>query len=337
MKILIIHTAFFGDIILATPLIRAMQEGLKNVEIHALVKPETVQVLQNNPYLQKIIVFDKRGKDSGFAGLLKIGQKIKKEKFDLVISPHRSFRSAMLARATGAKIRVGFDTSAGAFLYNKKVKYDSSIHEIERNLSLARALGIQSIHKQPQVFPSEEDKTVVDRLLVKANLKSAGSFVALAPGSIWATKRWPLSYYKKLAQILIKNRIRVVLIGGDADCALGREIATGNENVIFNAAGRLSLLQSAELLKRCRVLVSNDSAPLHLATAVGTPVIAIFGPTIPAFGFYPTGSKDKIIETRLSCRPCGMHGGDHCPIGTHVCMKNISPEQIYAGVVDFFE
>ncbi|NOY58408.1 MAG: lipopolysaccharide heptosyltransferase II [Calditrichaeota bacterium] len=337
MKILIIHTAFFGDIILATPLIRAMQEGLKNVEIHALVKPETVQVLQNNPHLQKIIVFDKRGKDSGFAGLLKIGRKIKKEKFDLVISPHRSFRSAMLARATGAKIRVGFDTSAGAFLYNKKVKYDSSIHEIERNLSLARALGIQSIHKQPQVFPGEEDKAVVDRLLVKAGFKSAGSLVALAPGSIWATKRWPLSYYKKLAQILIKNRVRVVLIGGDADYALGRKIATGDENVIFNAAGQLSLLQSAELLKRCRVLVSNDSAPLHLATAVGTPVIAIFGPTVPAFGFYPTGSKDKIIETQLSCRPCGMHGGDHCPIGTHACMKKISPEQIYAGVADFFK
>jgi len=337
MKILIIHTAFIGDIILATPLIRAVKEGMENAEIYALIKPETRHVLRNNPHLKNIITFDKRGKDSGLAGFLKIGKNIKKEKFDLVISPHRSFRSAMLARASGAKTRVGFDTSTGAFLYNKKVKYDSSIHEIERNLSLARALGIESIHKQPQVFPGEEDKVVVDRLLAKAGFKSSGMLVALAPGSIWATKRWPLLYYKKLAQILIKNGTHIVLIGGVADSALGREIATGNENAIFNAAGRLSLLQSAELLTRCRVLVSNDSAPLHLATAVGTPVIAIFGPTVPAFGFYPTGSKDRIIETPLPCRPCGLHGGDHCPIGTHACMKNISPEQVFAGTIDFLK
>ena len=337
MKILIIDTAFIGDIILVTPLIRTIKEGMKNVEIYALIKPETAQVLRNNPHLKNIIIFDKHKKDSGLAGFLKIGKNIKKEKFDLVISPHRSFRSAMLARASGAKTRVGFDTSAGAFLYSKRVRYDISIHEIERNLSLVRALGIESIHKQPQVFPGKEDKAVVDRLLLRTGLKSAGVLVALAPGSIWATKQWPPSYYKKLAQILIKTGARVVLLGGDADCALGRKIASENENAIFNAAGRLSLLQSAELLTRCRVLVSNDSAPMHLATAVGTPVIAIFGPTVPAFGFYPTGCKDKIIETQLSCRPCGMHGGDHCPIGTHACMKNISPEQVFAGVIDFFK
>jgi len=337
MKILVIHTAFIGDIVLATPLIRAIKEGLNNPEIHALINPATAPVLENNPYLEKIILVDKRGRDSGFAGLLKIGKRLKRENFDLVFSPHRSFRSAILARMSRAKTRVGFDTSAGAFLYNKKAKYDSCIHEIERNLSLARAIGIESFHKQPQVFPRERDKAVVDRLLEKTGFQTPHPCVALAPGSIWATKRWPMAYYKKLAQLLVRNGSHVFLIGGNADCPLGRKIATGSENKIINMAGELSLLQSAELLTRCKVLVSNDSAPMHLAAAVGTPVIAIFGPTVPAFGFYPTGSKDKIIETRLACRPCGMHGGNHCPIGTHACMQEISPERVFAGVADFLK
>lgn len=335
MKILIIHTAFIGDIILATPLIRAIKEGLNDCEIHALVNPTAAPVLENNPYLAKIILFDKRGKDSGLGGLLKIGAKLKAEKFDIVFSPHRSFRSATLAGISGAKTRVGFASSAGAFLYNKRVRYNRNVHEIERNLSLARAAGIETSDNRPKVYPSERDKAAVNRLIKKIAVQPEHPCVALAPGSIWATKRWPADYYKKLAQLLIANDIQVFLIGGTADQSLGRKIAAGNEDQIFNMAGQLSLLQSAELLARCKVLISNDSAPMHLATAVGTPVIAIFGPTVPAFGFYPTGSKDQVIEKQLACRPCGMHGGNHCPIGTHACMQEISPEKVFSAVGNF--
>jgi heptosyltransferase-2 len=154
--------------------------------------------------------------------------------------------------------------------------------------------------------------------------------VAIAPGSVWNTKRWIQEHFVGLIKILVDEGYSIAVVGGAEDASLCQEIerATGNERVL-NAAGRLMLLQSAELLRRCKVVVSNDSAPMHLAGAVGTPVVAIFGATVPQFGFGPTGALDEVVETLgLPCRPCSIHGGDACPIGTFVCMKQITPGQV---------
>jgi heptosyltransferase-2 len=142
----------------------------------------------------------------------------------------------------------------------------------------------------------------------------------MAPGSVWETKRWP--YYSELA-----SRVdgAVVIVGGPEDVPLARAIVQATDGRLVSAAGALSLRESAALIQRARVLVTNDSAPLHLATAVGTPVVALFGPTVPEFGFGPRRSGDITLGHRqLSCRPCSRHGPEVCPLGHHRCMRELS-------------
>jgi heptosyltransferase-2 len=158
--------------------------------------------------------------------------------------------------------------------------------------------------------------------------------VALAPGSIWATKRWPAAHFVGLAKLLVDAGWALALIGGTQDRSLCDQIsdAVGGKHAL-NAAGALNLLQSAELIRRSDALVSNDSAPMHLASAMRVPVVALFGPTIPGFGFAPLGPRDIVVERRsLSCRPCSIHGGTKCPIGTFECMIAISPGEVFRAV-----
>jgi heptosyltransferase-2 len=154
--------------------------------------------------------------------------------------------------------------------------------------------------------------------------------IALAPGSIWFTKRWPRENFENLAKLLLDAGYSLVLIGGPADRELCQSIADGfRSDRVVNTAGRLGLLQSAALIGMCKVAVSNDSAPMHLATGIGTPVVGIFGATAPAFGFAPIGPKDRTAGLDgLPCRPCAIHGGNRCPIGTLECMWGVTPSHV---------
>jgi heptosyltransferase-2 len=180
---------------------------------------------------------------------------------------------------------------------------------------------------RPSLFPGERERAMVDALL-KDVPRDGASYFALAPGSIWGTKKWP--YYPALAARLAPL-YRLIVIGGGDDTALAAEIAraAGPERVI-DATGKLSLLASAELLSRCAGLVTNDSAPQHLASAVGTPTLTIFGPTIPAFGFGPLAPRHATIgNEHLSCRPCDAHGPKVCPLGHWKCMREVEVEQVW--------
>jgi heptosyltransferase-2 len=183
----------------------------------------------------------------------------------------------------------------------------------------------------PVIFSSEADIRRVDQWLGNNLVSAENNTIALAPGSVWPTKRWPENYFFELGKILVADDYNVILIGGDADRILCERIA--GEKII-NAAGSFTIRESAEFLRRCSILISNDSAPMHLAGAVATPVIALFGPTVPAFGFTPHGDKNRILEKKLACRPCGVHGGRTCPIKTHECMQSISPEQVYREICE---
>ena len=231
--------------------------------------------------------------------------------------------------------RIGFSTSAGKFLFTEIVRYVKESHEILRNLSLLKGLGIEQTGRLlPKVYPSEADRQVVENLVTGVPLsgkQAFGDMVAIAPGSIWNTKRWPKEHFVELSRLLAHAGHRIALIGGKPDAPLCEEIMKSLGQVAaINAAGALTLLQSAELIRQSRVLVSNDSAPMHLAVAVGTPVVAIFGATVPEFGFAPLGKHDRVMETRgLPCRPCSIHGGDNCPIRTFDCMWQISPQAVF--------
>jgi heptosyltransferase-2 len=245
----------------------------------------------------------------------------------MVISPHRSLKSALIALFSRAPIRISYVTSAGSFLFTKTVSDNPSLHEIDRILALLQPVGWNTEWVRPCIYPDDTDRKTIDEFF--DNSKKA---VALAPGSVWATKRWPSNYFGQLAIALEKEGNSVFLIGGESDRTLCKEIEEEAQEKIINVAGRLDLLQSAALLQRCSVLVTNDSAPMHLASATATPVVAIYGPTVKSFGFYPYHTKHKIIERDLSCRPCSKHGSQRCPIKTHECMVQIKPQEVLEAV-----
>ncbi|HNW59759.1 MAG TPA: lipopolysaccharide heptosyltransferase II [bacterium] len=327
-KILIIQTAFIGDVILVTPLLQACRDHFPDAVVDILVIPAAGTIVETHPALRRAILYDKRKSQAGWHGLITMARRLRREGYDLVLSPHRSLRSAFLAWRTRAAIRVGFDTSSGARLFTHRVVYDRSRHEVERNLSLLTALGIDPGWIPPQIFPTAADRAEVDWQLAGLDAVAA-PLVAIAPGSIWATKRWPAASFRQLAERIAAAGWPLVWIGGEDDRALCEQISQGMAGHQLNCAGRLTIRQSAELIRRAAVLVCNDSAPLHAASAVDMPTVAIFGPTVPEFGFGPCSSVAAIIQEQLPCRPCSPHGGHKCPIGTHACMTGIPVERVF--------
>jgi heptosyltransferase-2 len=339
-NILVVQTAFLGDAILTLPLIQVVKDFFSDAHIDVLVVPRAGDVFENHPAVRDRILFDKKGGDRGWQGLRRIASVLRERKYDLAFVPHRSFRSALLTFLARIPIRIGFDRSAGRFLFTKVVKYRRDAHEISRNLSLLEGLGIRDVsHELPRLYPSFEDQRVIDRLLVELEVVNTNNLIALAPGTVWNTKRWLKERFASLAVNLDDAGFEVLLVGGPEDRQLCAEVhQLSGSTKVYNTAGRLTLLQSAELIRRCKVLVSNDSAPMHLAVGVGTPVVALFGATVPEFGFAPIGPFDTVVETHgLRCRPCSSHGGDTCPIKTFDCMVKITHERVFARVLDVLQ
>lgn len=366
-RILIMQTAFIGDVILTEPLIAHTKAAFPNAQINVVVIPSAANVLKTHPAIDQLIVFDKRGTDRGLRGFLRLLARLKSNSYNLAIVPHRSFRTALLVWLAKIPVRIGFRNSAGFFFFNRRVNYLES-HEVERNLSLLNPLGTYSDYRKPEIYTSLKDEEKISDLLVDDNkvLTRGRNFsdthngkigkqnqlrllnqnnndrnalskklIALAPGSVWETKKWPEENFRQLGQRLAKEiGCQIVLIGGENDRELCERIAGNIGKSCRSFAGILSLCESAVLLKRCEILVSNDSAPTHLGVAAGCRVITIFGATASRFGFYPKGTEHRIIETKLDlpCRPCSIHGGKKCPIKTFECMHSISIETVFSTI-----
>lgn len=324
---LVIQTSFLGDVILTTPLIA---ELATRGPVDALVTPEGAAILANNPDLRTLFRYDKRNSYGSALGLWQTIRTIRASRpYEKVYLAQGSFRSGLLGMMTGAPERIGFSSSTGRLLYTNEVKYRPELHHAERLWSLAMAnvdapAALRPI--RPRLYPSDDDRRVVDGFLRRGGEPDT-PLIALAPGSAWGTKRWP--YYVELARALADD-FRVAVIGSRADDDIAEEIvaAVGGDRVV-NTAGSLSLLASAELIGRAQAIVTNDSAPLHLASAMGTPTLAIFGPTVPEFGFGPLAERRAIAgHERLDCRPCHRHGPQRCPLGHWRCMRELTVDHI---------
>jgi heptosyltransferase-2 len=334
-SILVVQTAFVGDVILVLPLLQLLHETFPGSTITAVTIPAAEGLLANHPAVGRVIVYDKRGADRGLRGLMRIASRLRAAGIGVALIPHRSLRSALLCRLAGIPVRIGFDRSAGRFLLTHREPYVSTDHEIQRNLALAVPLGVLDRGLRfPRLYPSEADRLTVDAFIRKCfggeSLVHAPPCIAVAPGSVWDTKRWPESKFIALIRYLLDEGWHVVLVGGAADRDLCSRLGAAiRDPRLADASGWFSLLESAHLIGRCAALVSNDSAPVHLAVAMSIPVVAIFGPTVPSFGFAPPGPGDRVVDTEgLWCRPCSIHGGRRCPTGTFDCMNRISAERV---------
>lgn len=329
-RALVIQTSFLGDMVLTTPLIR---ELARRGPVDVVATPANAGLLAHNPHVRHAYRYDKRGAHAGARGFREVVRLARAEgASDIAYLAQGSVRSAALAVAAGFIERIGFETSAGRWLYTRRYPYRRDRHHAERLWSLSGHGGGESPPPdvlRPAVYPGASDEEAVQRLL-DASAHAGEPLLAMAPGSVWATKRWP--YFAALARRLTLLG-RVVVLGSEDDRDLAQAIVRETFASAIDATGQLTLLGSAALLRRAAVLVTNDSAPLHLASAVDTPTVALFGPTVPAFGFGPLATARRVAEVpMLDCRPCDAHGPRECPLTHWRCMRDLTVAEVLEAV-----
>jgi heptosyltransferase-2 len=326
-SVLIIQTAFVGDAILASALMESLHEALPDLQIDLLVRKGNDGLFKNHPYLNDLLIWDK--KTNKYKNLYAILKVIRSKKYDRVINLQRFAASGMLSVLSKSEEVVGFDKNPLSYFYSKKFTHEINSnksnkikHEIERNFELIRDIPNVSL-KNPKLYPSETDMEKVSLF------KTFGNYVCIAPASVWFTKQWPSQKWVELIQLLSEKQI--YLLGSKEDISLCESIAGYARHPRLKIlAGQLNLLESAALMKDAEMNYVNDSAPMHLCSALNAPVRAIFCSTIPQFGFGPLSDNAKALETKeaLDCRPCGLHGHKSCPKGHFRCALSLKAEDV---------
>ena len=311
-KILIIQTAFLGDVILATSFVSELKNKFPNANIDFLLKKGNESLLANNPKLNSVFTFDKStGK---WKSIIRLIRQFRKEKYDLVINLHRFASSGIIAGFSGGKKRYGFKKNPFSFLYTKKFDHTigNGTHEVERNLSLLQEFNV-SKKNCPELFPSDADKQHVQKY--KTN-----EYYCIAPTSVWFTKQMPTHKWIELISSL-PDSSSIYFLGAQSDSTYCQKLLKeSNAKNVVSLCGELSLLQSAALMKDATRNYVNDSGPLHLASSVNAKVTAFFCSTVPDFGFGPLSDDYETKEVaNLDCRPCGLHGHQSCPKGHFKC------------------
>lgn len=316
-KILVIQTAFLGDVILATGIIEKLHSFYPKSHIHFLVRKGNEDLITGHPFIEQIWIWDKKQKK--VKNLFRLIRQVRKERFNVVVNLHRFASSGLITALSGAQMTIGFKKNPLSILFTKKLphKIDGKTHEIQRNHSLISHITDDEPSK-PKLFPSREDESTVGKLI-------SHHFVTISPASVWFTKALPIQkWHDLISQIPLDYNI--LLLGSSQDQELCDALIKISERKnMRNLAGNLSLLQSAALMSKAIMNYTNDSAPLHLASAVNAPVTAVFCSTIPGFGFGPLSDHSHVLESRveLSCRPCGLHGKKECPLGHFKCATTI--------------
>ena len=322
-SILIIQTAFIGDVILATPLIEKLHQNYPEAAIDFLLRKGNEGLLKGHPYLRNVLIWDK--KKAKYSHLLAIVKSIRSEHYDYVINLQRFLTTGIITVFSGADQTIGFSKNPLSFFFTRRFPHlidtaNNKVHEVDRNLLLIRGIVDNTEQMRPQLYPREEDFEKV---------KYDEDYVTISPTSVWFTKQYPLEKWVEVINIINPN-YTVCLLGGKADAEACEWIKSQSAHPrIMVMAGLLSFLASAALMKNAVMNYVNDSAPLHLASATNAPVTAIFCSTIPAFGFGPLSINSRIVETteKLDCRPCGLHGYKACP-KKHFKCADIPPERI---------
>jgi heptosyltransferase-2 len=324
-NILVIQTAFIGDVVLATSLIENLHQQFPKVKIDILVRKGNESLFQSHPFLNQVLVWDKKNnKYQNWVGLL---FKIRSSQYDLVLNAQRFAATGAWTAFSKAKIKIGFDKNPFSFLFTHSVVHQFSEkgqHEIDRNHQLLSSLFLTKV-AMPKLYPTASDELAVSSY-------QQTPYLCIAPASVWFTKQFSIEKWVDLINEL-PFKGPIYLIGGPGDKLLCDQILQKiNRKSVVNLAGRLSFLASAALQKKAVLNYVNDSAPMHFASAVNAPVVAVYCSTLPNFGFGPLSDKSFIVQTNeaLACRPCGIHGKKQCPLKHFDCAKTIKMDQLIA-------
>lgn len=319
-RILIIQTAFIRDVILATPIIEKLHQHYPDAKIDFLVRRGNGGLLKGHPYLNNVFIWKK--KQNKYGSLIRLIYLIRSKKYDTVINVQRYFASGLLTALSGAKLKIGFRKNPMSFMFDKKVSHKlNGQHETSRNLSLIKDITDKK-YVRPKLYPRKEDYEAIKKY-------QKMPYLCIAPTSVWASKQFPTLKWAELIFAQDDNWV-IYLLGGPTDYEACQELLEMCErNKLFNLAGKLHFLASAALMNGAAMNYVNDSAPLHMASAMNSPVNAVFCSTVPSFGFGPLSLNSKVVEIKeqLHCRPCGVVGKKECPLGHFNCAHEIKIKQ----------
>lgn len=315
---LIIQTAFLGDVILATSVVEALHQVHPGAKIDFLLRKGNEGLLINHPYIDQLYVWDKKNKK--YQDYIRILKRIRASRYDVLINLQRFTSSGILTVLSKAKRTIGFDKNPFSRFFSTQVphKIQAGIHEVDRNLSIIDHLFPSQTFFYPKLYPQKSDYK-------KVATYQKSAYICIAPASVWFTKQLPESKWISLIQS-VPDHYPIYLIGGPTDRHLCNRIADAVRHPrVYVLAGELSLLASAALVEKALMNYVNDSAPLHIATAMNAPVTAFFCSTVPDFGFGPLSNRSFVVETphKLSCRPCDLHGKNSCPEKHFNCAHQI--------------
>jgi len=331
-RILVVRTDRLGDVLLSTPVIKALRDNYPHAYIAMMVSPHCKDVVEGNPCLDEVIIYDKDGKHSSWRRSFKFARNLKKRMFELALILHPTNRVHLVTFIAAIPRRVGYDHKLG-FLLTDKVKHLKQLgqkHELEYNLDLLRYLGIEPQDKNPFMPIRADSERWAGEILEQEGLCKNDKLLALHPGASCPSKIWPYQRFAEAADRLVKNYgFKVVILAGPKDVALAEGLLREIKSEAINLAGKTSVSQLASVLKRCRLFISNDSGPVHLASAVGTPVISIFGRAQEGLSpkrWGPLGLKDIILHKKVGCIECLAH---NC-VKNFACLKAITVDDVVA-------
>ncbi|MGM0655259.1 MAG: glycosyltransferase family 9 protein [Thermodesulfobacteriota bacterium] len=330
MKILFVQLSFLGDMILSTPVIAGLKKIHPEASLTVLTTPMAAALVENDPLVDKVITFDKRGRDKSISGMLEKAGALRAEGFDRVYSLHRSHRTAILLFLAGISHRIGFRDAHFSLLYTERRQKKIEGHSAIRNLSLLfDELPETEFDKPLRLFAPRYDNL---SKTAKEIFPLDGEIIVMAPGSAWKTKQWHWQGYAAVARHFAQSGKTIVLMGGPGDRAVCAKINGQGDSL--DCSGRLTLSDTLYLMERSRLVICNDSMALHMASAFRIPTVAVFCATSPEFGFGPWENPESVVvqDATLPCKPCGRHGSNRCPNGTEACMTIDANEVINACV-----
>ena len=331
-RILIIEVNWLGDVLFSTPFIRSVREANKGGYIACLVHPRCAEILEGNPAIDEIIIYDEEGLHKSALGKIKLILSLRRKHFDTVYILHRSFTKALIGYLTGAKERIGYPTKNRGRLLTKAVEEpDIGAHSADNFLNLAgEPAAAAAKRRRYEFFIKDDDRRYIKDLLSARGIGADDKFITLCPGGNWDPKRWPKESFAVLSDMLArKYGVRIVITGGAKEKGLAENIRSIMKNSAVVTCGDTNLKQLGAIFERSYLVVANDTGSMHIAVAMGTKVIALFGPTSPEItGPYGTGNY-RVVNSRIECDiPCY-----DVTCRDNRCMKAISVEEVFAEAV----
>lgn len=329
-RMLISRTDRLGDVVLSTPVIRHLRALYPDSYIAFMLSPENRDVVANNPHLDEVIVYDKRGRHKSFFSSIKFALSLRKRKFDTAIALHPTNRAHIAFFLAGIPERIGYDKKMACLLTRAvgDKKHTGTKHEVDYNFEILEKAGFptEGSDRRPYMITSRQDKALVDRVV--KDLSIAKKIIALHAGSSCPSKRWPPERFAEVADALsVKYDSEIVLIGGSETEKFSEAVVSAMTTKAIDLTGNFLLGELAEFLSRCFLFVSNDSGPVHVASAVGTPCVVIFGRKDPGLSperWGPIGESNRILHKDVGCDICFAH---NCARG-FTCLKAASSEEV---------